>query len=389
MPYDFDEIIDRKNTGSMKWDGVKDIFGEEDLLPMWVADMDFKAPEPVIDALIARAKQGIFGYNRKTDAYDEAVIKWFKRRHNLDLRREWLCFSPGVVTGLNLIVRAFTEEGDKIIIQPPVYYPFYHVIGDNKRIIIENNLLLKDERYYMDFDDLEDKVKDKKAKMLFLCSPHNPVGRVWKKEELIRLGEICLKNDVIVVADEIHCDLVYSGYKHIPFASLSPELARKSITTVSPSKTFNLAGLQTSVVIIPDSEYRACYKKMLNIHRASHINTFGMVALEAAYNYGEEYLDQLLSYLEGNLNFLISYIEENMPQIKVIKPEGTYLVWLDFRSVCADYEELNQIMIKKAKLALDPGYWFGEAGKRFMRINIACPRTILEEGLRRIREAFK
>lgn len=389
MKYNFDEQINRRNTDCMKWDGTLEVFGEQDVLPMWVADMDFKAPQPVIDALVEKAMSGVFGYNKKPLGYDEAITGWFKRRHNWDIKPEWLCFSPGVVTGLTVLVRAFTEVGDKIIIQPPVYYPFYNVINDNGRVVVENSLKIKDGRYVMDFRDLEEKAKDPKTRLLFLCSPHNPVGRVWTREEILRLGEICINNGVLVIADEIHCDLIYKGYKHIPFASISPEFAVNSITTLSPSKTFNLAGLQTSVIVIPDEDKRKIYRKMLNVHRVYHMNTFGMTALKAAYNYGEEYLEELLDYLEGNLNFLCEYIEKNIPQVKVIKPEGTYLVWLDFRDWGWDSDDLESFLLKKAKVALDPGYWFGEEGKGFMRINIACPRTLLKEGLDRIRQAMK
>ncbi|MCF6466290.1 MalY/PatB family protein [Clostridium sp. Cult2] len=388
MKYNFDEVVERRNTNCMKWDGVEEKFGNKDVIPMWVADMDFKSPKPVMDAIIERAKHGIFGYTRKPDSYDEAIINWYKKRHNWSIDREWLSFSPGVVAGLTIIIRAFTHLGDQVIIQTPVYYPFYDVIRNNGCTIVENPLKFEGDKYVMDYEDLEEKVKDPRVKLLILCSPHNPVGRVWTKEELTKLGEICIENDVMVVADEIHCDLIYKGYKHTSFASISDKFAQNSITTIAPSKTFNIAGLQASSVVIPNEKLLIQYNEILNRHRTYHINVFALVAVEAAYRHGEDYVDQLMEYLERNLNYLIDFIDKNIPQIKVIKPEGTYLIWLDCRDLGMDINELNDLMVNKAGVAFDDGYWFGDMGNGFMRMNIACPRKNIEKALNNIKEAI-
>lgn len=386
--YDFDHVWNRKNTQSMKWDGVAKLFGDADLLPMWVADMDFKSPQPVIDALKQQAEHGIFGYTVRPPSYYEAVIEWFKRRHSFHVRKEWLVFSPGVVPALNMIVQAFTEPGDNIIIQPPVYYPFFNAIKRNGRTLIENPLAFDGNRYTIDFDDLEEKAASD-VKMLILCNPHNPVGRVWTKEELYKLGEICLKHNILVVADEIHGDLVRKAYRHIPFASLSEAFADQSITCTAPSKTFNLAGLQASHLIIPNEHYKRTFKQLLQTSALDLSNSFAIPAVEAAYRYGDEWLDQLIDYVEANIRFLTDFFRQNIPQVNVIQPEGTYLVWLDFRSLGLNEKELDTLMRKKAKVALDDGTIFGTGGDGFERINVACPRSTLEEGLKRIEQAVK
>lgn len=388
MRYDFDRVWNRKNTQSVKWDGVEKLFGDADLLPMWVADMDFKAPQPVIEALKQQAEHGIFGYTLRPDSYDEAVTGWFKKRHDFTVEKEWLVFCPGIVPALSMIVEAFTDPGDKIIIQPPVYYPFSNAVKRHKRTLVENPLAFDGKRYTMDFTDLEQKIGPD-VKMLILCSPHNPVGRVWTKEELLRLGELCVKHDVLVVADEIHGDLVRKAYRHTPFASLSESFAQQSITCTAPSKTFNLAGLQASHVIIPNERHRRTFKTIMETLAVGLTNSFALPAVEAAYRHGAEWLDQLLDYLEANIQFLTTFCEQNIPQIKVIQPEGTYLVWLDFRSLALTAKELEFLMQKKAKVALDEGYIFGTGGEGFERINVACPRSTLEEGLMRITKAVK
>lgn len=388
MQYDFDHVWNRKNTYSVKWDGVEKLFGDADLLPMWVADMDFKAPQPVIDALTKQAEHGIFGYTIRPDSYYEAIIEWFKKRHNFEVKKDWLVFSPGIVPALSIIVQAFTEPGDKIIVQPPVYYPFFSAVKRNGRTVVENPLAFDGERYTIDFADLEQKI-DSGVKMLILSNPHNPVGRVWTMEELQRLGELCVKHDVLVIADEIHCDLVRKAYRHTPFASLSEQFAQQSITCTAPSKTFNLAGLQASQLIIPNEQYRKTLKTAIQTLSVDLSSSFAIPAVEAAYRDGEEWLDQLIDYLEGNIQYLTEYVEQNIPQINVIQPEGTYLVWLDFRSLGLKAKELEALMQKKAKVALDEGYIFGTGGEGFERINVACPRSTLEEGLRRIEKAVK
>lgn len=388
MTYDFDRVWDRKDTYSVKWDGVGKFFGDADLLPMWVADMDFKAPPAVIEALKRQAEHGIYGYAMRPDSYDVAVVQWFKRRHHFEVKREWLVFSPGIVPALNVIVQAFTEPGDSIVIQPPVYYPFAQAVKRNGRTLVENPLAFDGERYTIDFDDLEQKLVTG-VKLLILCNPHNPVGRVWTKKELEQLGQLCLKHNVLIVSDDIHCDLIRKGYRHTPIASLSESLALQSITCTSPSKTFNLAGLQASHIIIPNERHRRTFKTAIKTLALDLGNTFAIPAVEAAYRHGEAWLDQLLDYLEGNIRFLTDFIRQNIPQVKVIQPEGTYLVWLDFRSLGLSPKELESLMRDKAKVALDEGYIFGTGGEGFERINIACPRSTLEEGLTRIAQAVK
>lgn len=386
LQYNFDRVWHRKQTNSMKWDGLSHLFGADDLLPLWVADMDFQAPKPVIDALKRHVQHGIFGYTIRPSSYDEAIVEWFKRRHGFEIQKDWLVHSPGIVPALNIIVRTFTKPGDKIIIQPPVYYPFFNAVRRNGRTIVENPLAFDGRRYTIDFADLEQKI-DADVKMLILCSPHNPVGRVWTQEELRRLGELCLQHDILVVADEIHGDLVRRSYRHTPFASLSQAFAEQSITCSAPSKTFNLAGLQTSHLIVPNAQLRETLKREFQNLALDLSNSFAVPAVEAAYRYGEEWLDQLLDYLEGNLQYLSHYFAESIPQVKVIEPEGTYLVWLDFRSLGLSTKQLKTLMQKKAKVALDEGYIFGTEGAGFERINIACPRRTLGEALRRIEGA--
>ena len=389
MKYNFDEIIDRTNYHSVKWDELKTKFGDipEDVLPMWIADMEFRSPQPVIEAIKKANEHGIYGYTSRPLSYYQAIIDWMEKRHNWKIKKDWIAYSPGVVPALSLIIRAFCQPGDKVIVQPPVYYPFFRVIENNGCHVVNNPLKLNNKKYFIDWEDLERKVDDSRVKLLILCSPHNPVGRVWQKEELIILGEICLKHNIIVVSDEIHADILFKGYRHIPFASISPAFAHNSITCTAPSKTFNLAGLQTSSIIIPNKKYYKIYENILDSLALNENNVFGLVALEAAYRNGEEWLEQLLSYLNENLEFLMKYFKERILKIKVIKPEGTYLVWLDCRQLGFNAKDLNNFMIKKARVALDDGYWFGTEGEGFMRINIACPRSFLEEGLKRIERA--
>ena len=389
MKYNFDEVIDRTGYHSEKWDALKKVFGEipEDILPMWVADMEFRSPLPVIEAVKKAAEHGIYGYTSRPESYYQAIIDWMERRHHWKVKKDWLAFGPGVVPALSIIIRVFTQSGDKIIVQPPVHYPFFRVIENNGCHIVNNPLKLYGGKYCMDYGDLERKLDDPRAKLLILCNPHNPVGRAWHKEELSMLGEICLKHDILVVSDEIHADILFEGVKHIPFASISQAFAHHSITCTAPSKTFNLAGLQTSTIILPNIRHHKIYHNTLNSLSLDENNVFGLVALEAAYLHGEEWLEQLLSYLNENLNLLIKYFEENIPKVKVIKPEGTYLVWLDCRQLGLNAKDLNHFMIHKARIALDDGYWFGKEGEGFMRMNIACPRSVLKEGLKRIERA--
>lgn len=388
MSFDFDQVKERKNTNSVKWDATENLFGEKDLLPMWVADMDFQSPDAVTNAIVNRAKHGIFGYTLTPDTTYEALIQWINTRHKWQLQKDWIVFTPGVVPSLNMIVRAFTNKGDKVLVQPPVYYPFFKTITQNDRNLVENPLLLIEGKYEMDFDDLERKLSDPKVKLFILCSPHNPVGRVWDQDELIRLGDLCITHNVLMVSDEIHSDLIInSNLRHIPFGSLKEEFSTNSITCYAPSKTFNLAGLQVSATIITNSTIRKKFSEQMEKQGIHTINTFGVTGFEAAYKYGQPWLEELLIYLRENIIYLKKFIAENLPEVKVIEPEGTYLVWLDFRNLGLRTKELEQLMLKKAKVALDEGYIFGKEGAGFERINIACPRVLLKEGLERIADA--
>jgi cystathionine beta-lyase len=388
MNYDFDTIIKRSATHSMKWDSAQRRIGVSDVLPMWVADMDFKAPQPVIDALRQRVEHGIYGYAEKPDSYYEAVISWQKKRFNWDIAREWILFTPGVVTALCMAIQTFTLPGDRVIIQPPVYYPFFDIIRDNNRIVLNNPLKIEDNRYVMDLDHLE-KVIDEKTKMMILCSPHNPTGRVWLREELAEVSQICRKHGIILLSDEIHSDLVMKGHTHIPTATLSDETADFVMTCNAPTKTFNLAGLEVAYAIIPDRNLRHRLQNTLRQTGLMLSNMFGIVALETAYNQGEEWLSQLLDYLQDNFDFLLSFTKANMPRVKVFPLEGTYLVWLDFRSYNLSDKDLNEVLLHEAKVWLVDGPRFGPGGEGFQRLNIGCPRETLRKGLVQIAQALK
>lgn len=383
MKYNFDEVIDRNNTDSAKWDGINLHYNDKDLLPFWVADMDFQAPQAVIDALVKRAAHGIFGYNIFSDSYKTAVTGWMDKRHGWQIDKDWLVFSPGVVTALSCIIQAYTEPGDKILIQPPVYYPFKSMIEDNGREAVVNPLKLENGRYEMDFEDLKNKI-DENVKMLMLCNPHNPGGRVWTKEELIELGEICLANNILVLSDDIHHDLVFKKDTYIPFASISEEFAQASITCTAPSKTFNLAGLQASNIIVSNTELRKKLDQVMGRLGLKSANTFGLVATESAYLEGEEWLNQLLIYLQENIDYTTSFIGEHIPTIRVMQPEATYLIWLDCRELGVDVKELNTFLIKEAKVVFNSGDMYGIGGDGFIRVNIACPKSMLEDGLNRL-----
>jgi len=388
MNYDFDQIIDRQNTGSIKCDFNQRFFGREDILPLWVADMDFQAPEAVIKALVKRAQHGIYGYSDGMEGYNKAIIDWMQERHGWEIQQDWITFSPGVVPALNELVRSLTKPGDKILIQSPVYPPFFQAIRNHGREVVNSELTLENGRYTMDFADLEEKFSSG-IKMMILCNPHNPVGRVWDRGELERLGQLCLAHDILVISDEIHGDLIYEGYQHIPFASLSPELAAQSIVCTAPSKTFNLAGLQTSNLVIPNPKYRQAYQTSLNLTGIHHPNAFGITAMEAAYKYGGDWLNQLMNYMKGNVEFLMSFLDRELPQIQAVQPEGTYLIWLDFRALGMEPKALQKFLVHKAGVGLNAGYLFGPGGEGFERLNLGCPRSILEDGLIRIRTAVK
>ena len=387
MKYNFDEYVERRNTKSVKWDGMKEVFGTEDALPMWVADMDFLSPPEVVNALIERAKHGVYGYTLKDEGFYNSLINWVKKRHNWEIERKWIMATPGVISALSLAILTFTKPSDEIILQPPVYYPFFRVVSGLGRKIVYNPLKFENGRYTIDFDDLERKINGK-TKMLILCSPQNPTGRVWTEEELSKLGNICKRNDILIASDEIHADIVYKEYKHTPIASLN-DFANNTITFMAPSKTFNVAGLNTAMTIIPNEELLKSFSMMLENMGLGIGNVFGITASQSAYENGEEWLEALLDYLKENLEFLKSFVAERMPQVKVVEPEGTYLVWMDFRSLNMSDEELRTFMLEKTKVALDDGYIFGPGGSGFQRINIATPRMILKQGLERIENAVK
>lgn len=391
MIQDFNTFIDRSNTHSLKWSPASLIesFGTEDVLPLWIADMDFKSPQVVIDALIKRAEHGIFGYSDKEDSYYQAVVDWQQRRNDWQIKKEWIVFTPGVVPAIVHTIQMVCQPGDKVIIQNPVYYPFRESIENNNCEVVSNQLKYENGRYFMNYQDLEKKARDPKAKIMILCSPHNPVGRVWTEEELIRVGEICIRNEVLIIVDEIHSDLILKGHCHIPFAKISEPFAQNSITCTSPSKTFNLAGLKMSNIIVPNNEIRELFQKELEKNAIWLPNSFGIVALETAYTHGEPWLEEIMNYIQGNIQLITTFLKERLPEIKLIEPEGTYLVWLDFTALDMDPEQLNRWIIEKARLALDDGVIFGEGGEGFQRVNVACTRDMIQESMERFETAIK
>lgn len=387
MTYDFDEVIDRHGTSCLKYDFAAERGRQENVLPLWVADMDFKTAPGITQALQKAVDHGIFGYTDSKHSYFEAVHDWYSERFGWELKEEWLIKTPGVVFALAAAVRAFTKEGDAVAIMQPVYYPFSEVIADNDRVIVNSELINNNGHYEIDFADLERRITEGNAKLLLLCSPHNPVGRVWSREELVKLGNICIAHGVTVVSDEIHADFVYPGHVHTPFASISEEFADICITCTAPSKTFNIAGLQASNIFISNKELRARFKRAVDQAGYSQINCMGVFAAEAAYRTGGEWLDQLKEYLAGNLDFVRGYIAQKLPMLKLVEPEGTYLLWIDFRGLGLSEEELEDLISNKAKLWLDAGAIFGKASEGFERFNIACPRSVLAEAFDRIFEA--
>ncbi|CCY59829.1 hemolysin [Clostridium sp. CAG:632] len=386
---DFDTIIDRKNTDCLKYDFAKRRGMPEDVLPLWVADMDFKTSSYVEDALAERARHGIFGYSESQTPYFEIVRDWMKRHHDWEVKEPWLIKTPGVVFALAMAVKAYTEPGDGVLIQSPVYYPFSEVIEDNGRRIVSNTLVLgEDHKYHIDFEDFERQIKENQIKLFFLCNPHNPVGRVWTTEELTRLGDICLKYQVTVVSDEIHSDFIFRG-RHQVFADLKREYADITVTCTAPSKTFNLAGLLLSNIFISNRELRHKFRQQVNAAGISQLSPFGLVACETAYTQGEEWYQAMLVYVAENIAFTKEYVEKHLPGVEMVEHEGTYLVWLDFRKTGLSVEELEDLIVNRAKLWLDSGKIFGKSGEGFQRINVACPRQILEEALHRIREQLQ
>ena len=386
MIYDFDKIIARANTNCVKYDLRNAVFGHPDVLPMWVADMDFETPDFAREAVIKRAEHPVYGYHFKDEPYFKSIQGWLKRHHQWEVPTEWMSFVPGVVCGFNMAVLAFTKEGDEIIIQSPVYPPFHHAVKEHGRKLVYNQLKIGEKGYEMDFGLLEEQAKT--AKMLILCNPHNPVGRCWTREELQRLSEICLRNDVLVISDEIHCDLVLSGYQHTPYATLSSDAAEHCIVFHAASKTFNLAGLATSTAIIPDKALRDVYVHYVEALEAHLGNIFGKVATQASMEKGDDWLRQLLDYVQGNIDYVSDFLSKHLSKVKFFKPQATYMMWLDFNGYGLPEEELWRKMTQEAQLGFNRGSDFGTDGSGFFRINLACPRATVEEAMRRLKAVF-
>lgn len=389
MQYDFDTPIDRTHTWSIKHDFKKENGKADDILPLWVADMDFRSPDSVVEALKKAVDHGIFGYSRADESYFDAVAAWYQKRHHLTLQPEWMTCTPGIVFALSIAVRAFTQEGDAVLIQPPVYHPFSRAILRNKRTLVENPLVLKDGHYEMDLEDLEQKVLDEHVKLMILCNPHNPVGRVWTREELTALADICLRHHVYVISDEIHGDFVWQGHEQTPYASISEEACLHSMMCTAPSKTFNLAGMATSNLFIPDPEMRRKFRSELLDVGQENMNRLGLFACRAAYEGGGEWLDQLIGYLVGNLALVRDFCKNRVPQIQLVEPEGTYLAWLDCRELGMTDDELMAFFSNEAKVWLDPGTHSGEQGSGFMRFNLGSSRSVIAQALDQIEAAWK
>lgn len=388
MKYNFDEIIDRTATSCVKMERMKAVFGRDDLIPLWVADMDFLSPEEVTEALLERTRHGIFGYTVAYDSYFDSIINWLARRHDYRVEKEEITFVPGVVKGFAFAIDAFTEENDKIIIQPPVYHPFKLVTDALNRQVVNNPLILEEGKYSIDFEGLEKIISENDCKMLIFCSPHNPVGRVWNRDELEQLAEICCDNNILMISDEIHSDFILDGHKHLPFATISEKARENSITLMAPSKTFNIAGIVSSFAVIHNKEIREKYMNYL-VPRELHQGTlFAYTATEAAYNHGEEWLEQVIGYIQENIDFVTKYLNENIPQIKPIELESTFLMWLDCRELRLAHHKLVDLFVNKARLALNSGTMFGNEGEGFMRLNVGTPRSILQQALENLKAAI-
>lgn len=383
----FDTVIDRRNTNSLKYDFAVERGRPADVLPLWVADMDFPAPEAVLTALRGAVDHGIFGYSEVKADYYAALSQWFSQRFGWQTQPDWLVKTPGVVYALAMAVRAFTAPGDSVLLQPPVYYPFFSVIRDNQRRVVESPLRYQDGRYAIDFQELEQKITENQVRLFLLCSPHNPVGRVWSRAELERLGDICQRHNVFVVSDEIHCDFAFPEYPHTIFLQAAPALAEQTVVCTAPSKSFNLAGLQVSNIWIPSKSARKRFLREIDSTGYSQLNALGLVACQAAYEEGGDWLDACKAYLRENLDYLRSYLRENLPDIRLIEPEGTYFAWLDCSGLGLTKQELNDLIVNKAKLWLDPGHIFGGGAEQFQRIVLACPSATLAQALKQLNQA--
>lgn len=389
MVYNFDEVIERKDTQSSKWDNVGVRVGNPDALPMWVADTDFRCPEPIVESTIERARHPIYGYSFVVPEFYDATIRWIRKQHGWELKKEWLVFATGIVPVMNTMIQEYTQEGDEIIVQQPVYHPFGFAIHDNNRVLSNNQLIYRDGRYTMDFEDLERRAASPKAKLMIICNPHNPVGRVWLEEELRQMGEICVRNHVIMVIDEIHSDLIFKGNRHVPLAALDDSYARNSVTCYAPSKTFNCAGLRGSGLVVPNPEIKKRLEQRFKRNRSIQQSVFALPAYVAAYTECDDYLEQLVPYLEGNAEYLDGFLKEHMPKIKLVKSEGTFLMWLDCSGMGLTPDELADFFINKCLVAISRGDGFGSCGGQFVRMNVGCPRATLETALHRIMEPYE
>lgn len=385
MKYDFDQIISRDGTNNEKFDKRECLFGRADVIPLWVADMDFAAAPGIIDALRERLEHPILGYTYRSDGFFNALIDWVRRRNGWKIEREWMDFVPGVVPGLVFAMRAFSSPGDGIVIQPPVYHPFAGQIRRNGRVVVNNPVQLRNGRYTIDFEDLDRKLAGARAFMM--CNPHNPTGRVFTPQELTRIGELCVKHDVLILSDEIHSDIVFKPHRHTHIAALDEAFARRTLTFLAPSKTFNIAGLSTAVVITPDDSLRRRLRQEFDKLHADQGNIFGNVALEAAYTRGEAWVEEMTEYIDGNMSYVIDFLRERIPGVDVVRAEGTYLMWLDFRRWGISHEELCRFMIHEAGLGLNEGSMFGEEGRGFMRMNVATQRAVVEQAMRQLAAA--
>lgn len=384
--WNFDEPVLRDGTNCIKYDLCEDVFGSKNVIPMWVADMDFKTPEFIISALNSRMAHEIFGYSYRPPEYFTSITGWLKNRHNWQIEKEWICFTPGVVPALNFCTLAFTEPGDNIIVQPPVYFPFFSAVETHGRILRYNKLIETGKKWEMDFESLITLI-DKKTKLIILSNPQNPIGRAWSLEELSTLAEICIKNNILIISDEIHCDLVLPGYKHTPFASISETAAENTVTCIAPSKTFNLAGLSTSSVIISNPLHRKSFNRIVDNLHVGNGNIFGNIASIAAYSHGHEWLDSLLSYIANNIDYVADYCENMIPEIIPVKPEATYMIWLDCRKFEMTGKELQNFFVKRAGIGMNEGSTFGPGGEGFMRMNVATTHQTLMRAMEKIEKA--
>ena len=386
--YNFDEVIERSGTGAVKTDLLRKRYGREDLIALWIADMDFRCGNFIIDALTRRCQEGIFGYTTALDGYFESIVEWVKNQHQWEIKKEWLSYIPGIVKGIAFCVMKFTVPGDKIIIQSPVYHPFHLVPEGHFRKVVDNPLIEKNGEYQMDLEGLKKIIDKEKCQMLILCNPHNPIGITWDKRTLQELAHICAENNILVVSDEIHADMGIFGHKHIPFAAVSQEAADNSITFMAPSKTFNIAGIVSSYSIVPNQQLRESFYQYLQASELGDGTIFAYIATEAAYRNGKDWMQQMLEYVENNILFTDKYLRENIPQIKVVIPEASFLIWLDCRALGLPQSELVSLFVNKAHLALNDGEMFGPGGSGFMRLNVGCSRIVLEQALEQLKQAL-